>query len=52
LPDESVAYLSQRMERSWTAVGLVADQIERTRGRAETKPSARAVLTALGMDPG
>jgi chromosomal replication initiation ATPase DnaA len=52
LPDESVAYLSQRMERSWAAVGLVADQIERTRGRAETKPSARAVLTALGMDPG
>jgi chromosomal replication initiation ATPase DnaA len=52
LPDESVAYLSQRMERSWVAVGLVADQIERTRGRAETKPSARAVLTALGMDPG
>ena len=52
LPDESVAYLSQRMERSWAAVGLVADQIERTKGRAETKPSARAVLVALGMDPG
>jgi chromosomal replication initiation ATPase DnaA len=52
LPDESVVYLSQRMERTWLAVGLVADQIERTRGRAETKPSARAVLVALGMDPG
>jgi chromosomal replication initiation ATPase DnaA len=52
LPDESVTYLSQRMERSWAAVGLVADQIERTKGRAETKPSARAVLMALGMDPG
>jgi chromosomal replication initiation ATPase DnaA len=52
LPDESVVYLSQRMERSWAAVGLVADQIERTKGRAETKPSARAVLIALGMDPG
>jgi chromosomal replication initiation ATPase DnaA len=52
LPDESVAYLSQRMERSWAAVGIVADQIERTKGRAETKLSARAVLMALGMDPG
>jgi len=52
LPDESVVYLSERMERSWAAVGLVADQIERTKGRAETKPSARAVLVALGMDPG
>lgn len=52
LPEESVNYLSQRMERSWAAVGLVADQIERTKGRAETKPSARAVLVALGMDPG
>jgi len=52
LPDESVVYLSQRMERSWAAIGLVADQIERTKGRAETKPSARAVLIALGMDPG
>jgi chromosomal replication initiation ATPase DnaA len=52
LPDESVVYLSQRMERSWAAIGLIADQIERTKGRAETKPSARAVLVALGMDPG
>ena len=52
LSDESVDYLSPRMERSWTAVGLVADQIERTRGRAETKASARAVLKALGMDAG
>ena len=52
LSDESVDYLAPRMERSWTAVGLVADQIERTRGRAETKASARAVLKALGMDAG
>lgn len=52
LSDESVDYLAPRMERSWTAVGLVADQIERTRGRAETKASARAVLIALGMQPG
>jgi chromosomal replication initiation ATPase DnaA len=52
LPDESVAYLTQRMERSWHAIGVVADQIERTKGRAETIPSARAVLVALGMDPG
>ncbi len=52
LPDESVAYLAQRMERSWGAVGQVADQIERTPGRAETLRAARAVLVALGMDPG
>ena len=52
LSDESVDYLAPRMERSWTAVGMVADQIERTRGRAETKASARAVLKALGMDAG
>ncbi len=52
LPDESVAYLSSRMERSWTTVGRVADQIERTPGRAESLRSARAVLLGLGMDPG
>lgn len=51
LSDESVDYLAPRMERSWAAVGLVADQIERTPGRAETKASARAVLAALGMQP-
>jgi chromosomal replication initiation ATPase DnaA len=52
LPDESVAYLADRMERSWAAVKLVADQIERTPGRAESPRAARAVLVALGMDPG
>lgn len=52
LPDESVVYLSTRMERSWAAVGQVADQIERTPGRAESLRAARAVLVALGMDPG
>jgi chromosomal replication initiation ATPase DnaA len=52
LSDESVDYLAPRMERSWAAVELVADQIERTKGRAETKASARAVLKALGMDAG
>ncbi len=52
LPDESVAYLAARMERSWSAVARVADQIERTAGRAEGLRSARAVLVALGMDPG
>lgn len=52
LPDESVLYLAQRMERSWAAVGQVADQIERTPGRAESLRSARAVLAGLGMDPG
>jgi chromosomal replication initiation ATPase DnaA len=52
LPDESVVYLATRMERSWAAVGQVADQIERTPGRAESLRSARAVLTGLGMEPG
>jgi chromosomal replication initiation ATPase DnaA len=52
LPDESVVYLANRMERSWAAIGLVADQIERTPGRAESLRAARAVLTALGLDPG
>ena len=52
LADESVTYLANRMERSWLAVGQVADQIERTPGRADGLRSARAVLTALGMDPG
>jgi len=52
LPDESVVYLARRVERSWAAVGRVADQIERTPGRAESLRSARAVLTGLGMDPG
>ncbi|MFT3724979.1 MAG: DNA replication ATPase [Hyphomonadaceae bacterium] len=52
LPDESVTYLANRMERSWAAIGLVADQIERTPGRAESLRAARAVLTELGMEPG
>ncbi|MDZ4761042.1 MAG: DNA replication ATPase [Alphaproteobacteria bacterium] len=50
LPAESIAYLSQRMERSWKAVGLVADQIEGTPGRGFTLRSARAVLAALGLN--
>ncbi len=52
LPEESVIYLANRMERSWSAVARVADQIERTPRRAEGLRSARAVLVALGMDPG
>lgn len=52
IPEESVAYLAQRMEPSWEAVGRVADEIARTPGRAEGLRSARAVLIALGMDPG
>lgn len=52
IPEESVTYLAQRMEPSWEAVGRVADQIARTPGRAEGLRSARAVLLALGMDPG
>ena len=47
-----MVYLSNRMERSWSAVARVADQIERTPRRAEGLRSARAVLVALGMDPG
>lgn len=52
IPEESVAYLARRMERSWEAVSRVADQLARTPGRAEGLRSARAVLVALGMDPG
>jgi chromosomal replication initiation ATPase DnaA len=52
IPEESVAYLAQRMEPSWEAVGRVADEIARTPGRAEGLRSARAALIALGMDPG
>lgn len=52
LPDESVIYFVKRMDRSWHTISVLADQIERTKGRAETLHSARAVLTALGMDPG
>jgi chromosomal replication initiation ATPase DnaA len=52
LPEESVVYLANRMERSWSAVARVADQIELTPRRAEGLKSARAVLVALGMDPG
>jgi len=52
IPEESVNYLAQRMEPSWEAVGRVADQITHTPGRAEGLRSARAVLLALGMDPG
>jgi chromosomal replication initiation ATPase DnaA len=52
IPEESIAYLVARMERSWQAAGLVADQIERTPGRAESLRASRAVLLALGMDPG
>ncbi len=52
IPEESVTYLARRMEPSWEAVGRVADQIARTPGRAEGLRSARAVLVALGMDPG
>ena len=52
IPEESVIYLARRMEPSWEAVGRVADEIARTPGRAEGLRSARAVLLALGMDPG
>ncbi len=52
LPEESVNYLAQRMEPSWEAIGRVADQVAHTPGRAEGLRSARAVLVALGMDPG
>ena len=52
IPEESVTYLANRMERSWEAVSRVADQLARTPGRAEGLRSARAVLVALGLDPG
>lgn len=52
LPEESIKYLAQRMEPSWQAVVLVADEIPRTPGRGEGLRSARAALVALGMDPG
>lgn len=52
IPEESVRYLANRMERAWEAVGRVADQIARTPGRAESLRSARAVLIGLGMEPG
>jgi chromosomal replication initiation ATPase DnaA len=51
LPVESVNYLANRMPRSWQAVASVADQIERTAGRAYSRRSARAVLIALGISP-
>lgn len=50
LPEESISYLVQRMERSWRAVEMVASQIERTKGRGDTVRSARNVLAALAMD--
>ncbi len=52
LPDAPAAYLAERMPRSWGAIQQVADQIEQTRGRAFTLPSARRVLEQLGLDPG
>lgn len=52
LPEESVVYLSERMPRAWSAIAAVADAIEETPGRAFTRPSARKVLLALGIDPG
>lgn len=52
LPEESVTYLSERMPRAWAAIAAVADAIEETPGRAFTRPSARKVLLALGIDPG
>lgn len=52
LPDGPALYLAQRMPRSWPAVTLVADQVERTRGRAFTLPAARRVLEALGLNAG
>jgi chromosomal replication initiation ATPase DnaA len=52
IPYESVIYLATRMERTWESIGRVADQVERTPGRASSLRSARAVLVALGVDPG
>lgn len=47
VPEESLAYLVERMDFRWDAVDEVADRIEQTRGRAFTLASARKVLKSL-----
>lgn len=52
VPPPSLAYLVERMDRSWDAVARVAEQIVKTPGRGFTLHSARNVLSALGRDEG
>ncbi|MBI1361670.1 MAG: DNA replication ATPase [Alphaproteobacteria bacterium] len=52
LPEESAGYLAQRMERSWAAVGLLVDEIERSPDKASSPRNARNILISLGIDPG
>ncbi len=52
LPEDSALYLAHRMERSWAAVGLLSDEIERSPDKASSPRNARNVLISLGMDAG
>jgi chromosomal replication initiation ATPase DnaA len=52
LPQDSAAYLAQRVERSWASVNLLADEIERSPDKASSPRNARNVLISLGIDPG
>ncbi|MEP7209657.1 MAG: DNA replication ATPase [Alphaproteobacteria bacterium] len=52
LPDDSAAYLAQRVERSWASIGLLADEIERSPDKASSPRNARNVLISLGIDAG
>ena len=52
LPTDAAAYLAQRVERAWTSVALLADEIERAPDKASSPRNARNVLISLGLDPG
>jgi chromosomal replication initiation ATPase DnaA len=49
-PDDA-DYLAHRMERSWQAVGRVADALADEGGRTFSAHKMRRVLISLGMDP-
>lgn len=50
LEPEAAAYLAERMERSWSALGRVADALADEGGRTFTAAKMRKVLISLGMD--
>jgi chromosomal replication initiation ATPase DnaA len=50
VPEASLSYLVERMDRSWEAVGQLADRIVTTPGRGFTLHSARQVLLAMGRE--
>ena len=52
LPSDAASYLAQRVERAWTSIGLLADEIERSPDKASSPRNARYVLISLGIDPG